>query len=64
MGKVKNWAWDCAEEAFDNIIKSLKAGKVDKETAKNDILEIQNLSLLGIDYENVDEVIDMEMEAA
>ena len=36
MGKVKSWAWDCAEEQVDDIIKSVKLGKITKEQAKID----------------------------
>ena len=64
MGKVKSWAWDCAEEQVDDIIKSVKLGKITKEQAKIDISKIQNLELLGIDEYNVDEVIELELEAA
>ena len=64
MGKVKSWAWDCAEEQVDDIIKSVKLGKISKEQAKIDISKVQNLDLLGIDEHNVDEVIELELEAA
>ena len=64
MGKVKSWAWDCAEEQVDDIIKSVKLGKITKEQAKIDISKVQNLDLLGIDEYNVDEVIELEFEAA
>jgi len=64
MGKVKSWAWDCAEEQVDDIIKSVKLGKITKEQAKIDISKLQNLELLGIDEYNVDEVIELELEAA
>ena len=64
MGKVKSWAWDCAEEQVDDIIKSVKLGKITKEQAKIDISKVQNLDLLGIDEHNVDEVIELELEAA
>ncbi len=64
MGKVKSWAWDCAEEQVDDIIKSVKLGKITKEQAKIDISKVQNLELLGIDEYNVDEVIELELEAA
>ena len=64
MGKVKSWAWDCAEEQVDDIIKSVKLGKITKEQAKIDISKVQNLELLGIDEHNVDEVIELELEAA
>ena len=64
MGKVKSWAWDCAEEQVDDIIKSVKLGKITKEQAKIDISKVKNLELLGIDEHNVDEVIELELEAA
>ena len=64
MGKVKSWACDCAEEQVDDIIKSVKLGKITKEQAKIDISKVQNLDLLGIDEHNVDEVIELELEAA
>ena len=64
MGKVKSWAWDCAEEQVDDIIKSVKLGKITKEQAKIDISKVQNLDLLGLDEYNVDEVIELELEAA
>ena len=64
MGKVKSWAYDCAEEQVDDIIKSVKLGKITKEQAKIDISKVQNLDLLGIDEYNVDEVIELELEAA
>ena len=64
MGKVKSWAWDCAEEQVDDIIKSVKLGKITKEQAKIDISKVQNLDMLGIDEHNVDEVIELELEAA
>ena len=38
MSKVKQWAWDCAEKAVDDIIKNLKSGVIDKVKAKAEIL--------------------------
>ena len=64
MGKVTSWAYDCAEEQVDDIIKSVKLGKITKEQAKIDISKVQNLDMLGIDEHNVDEVIELELEAA
>ena len=64
MGKVKSWAWDCAEEQVDDIIKSVKLGKITKEQAKIDISKVQNLDLLGIDEHNVDEVLDIAKSEA
>jgi hypothetical protein len=64
MSKVKNWAWDMAEQAVDKIIVELKNNAITKEAAKVKILNVQCLDLVGIDEENVDEVIDMELENA
>ena len=64
MSKVKNWAWDMAEQAVDKIIVELKNNAITKEAAKVKILNVQCLDLVGIDEHNVDEVIDMEMEMA
>ena len=64
MGKVKSWAYECAEEQVDDIIKSVKLGKMTKEQAIIDISNVQNVDMLGIDEYNVDEVIELELEAA
>ena len=64
MGKVKQWAWDEAEKAVDKIILQVKQNLITKETAISDILKVDNLQMLGIDSENVEEVIDNEMAAA
>jgi len=58
MGKVKSWAWDCAEEQSDDIIKSYVDGKISKEKAIIDLSNVDNLDLVGIDEYNVDEVLD------
>ena len=46
MGKVKSWAWDCAEEQVDDIIKSVKLGKITKEqelpSAVDDAAEVMS----------------------
>ena len=64
MSKVKNWAWDMAEQAVDKIIVELKNNAITKEAAKAMIMNVDNLDLCSIDEHNVDEVIDMELEAA
>ena len=64
MSKVKNWAWDMAEQAVDKIIVELKNNAITKEAAKAKIMVVDNLDLVGIDEHNVDEVIDMELENA
>jgi hypothetical protein len=57
MSKVKQWAEDVADKAVDTILKKVKDGQIDLDTAKVDILNTANITMLGIDSENVDEVI-------
>ena len=58
MGKVKSWAWDCAEEQSDDIINSYVKGDIDINKAKEKMSNVENLDLVGIDEYNVDEVLD------
>ena len=62
MGKVKNWAWDCAEEQSDDIINSYEKGDIDINKAKEKMSNVENLDLVGIDEYNVDEVLIMAKE--
>ena len=64
MSKVKNWAWDEAEKAVDKIILQVKQNLISKEQASKDIMNVQNVELCSIDENNVDEVIELELEAA
>ena len=64
MSKTKQWAWDEAEKAVDNVINELKNNSISKEAAKAKIMNVQNVDLCSIDENNVDEVIDMSLEAA
>ena len=64
MSKVKQWAEDTAEQKVDSIIFKLKDGQIDYDTAKVNILNTSNKQMLGIDSENVDEIIDMELASA
>jgi len=57
MSKVKQWAEDTAEKSVDKILLQVKQNIITKETAKTDILNIENVSMTGIDENNVDEVI-------
>ena len=63
MSKVKNYYWDLAEKAVDAILLELKNNAITKEAAKAKIMVVDNLELVGIDENNIDEVIDMELEA-
>ena len=64
MSKVKQWAYDEAEKKVDKIIADFKAGVYNSTVAKNKIIMVENVNMLGIDEHNVDEVIDLELEAA
>jgi len=64
MSKVKQWATDTAEQAVDTIIANLKSNMITQSTAIKEILDVENVELVGIDAENVYEVIDMELASA
>ena len=64
MSKTKQWAWDTAEKEVDDILSQLKNNAISKEAAKAKIMNVENVELCSIDEHNVDEVIDMELEAA
>ena len=64
MSKTKQWAWDTAEKEVDDILSQLKNNAISKEAAKAKIMNVQNVELCSIAEHNVDEVIDMELEAA
>ena len=57
MSKVKQWAEDTAEKSVDLILKKLKDGQIDLDNATTNILDVENVNMLGIDENNVDEVI-------
>ena len=64
MSKTKQWAYDEAEKAVDKIILQVKQNLITKQTAIKDIMDVENVNMLGIDEHNVDEVIELELEAA
>ena len=57
MSKVKQYAEDTAEKNVDKIILGFKQGVLNKDTATSKILAVDNVAMLGIDSENVEEVI-------
>ena len=57
MSKVKEWAYEEAEKAVDNIIAKLKDGQIDLETASDLTLKVENVNMLGIDENNVEEAL-------
>ena len=63
MSKVKQWAEDTAEKNVDLIISKLKDGQIDLDTAKVMIMKVDNLQMIGINYDNVDEVIEENAHA-
>ena len=60
MSKVKEWAYDEAEKKVDKIIADFKSGVYNSTVAKNKIIMVDNVDMLGIDENNVEEIIDME----
>ena len=58
MSKVKQWAEDMAEEQVDLILSKLKKNEITKEDAKVQILNTANKQMLGINSENVEEVME------
>ena len=63
MSKVKQWAENTAEKSVDLILKKLKDGQIDLDTAKVMIMNTANITMLGINSENVDEVIEENAHA-
>ena len=57
MSKVKQWAEDTAEKSVDNILKFFNNGTIDLNETKKSILDVENVNMLGINADNVDEVI-------
>mgnify|MGYP001279446768 FL=1 len=65
MSKVKNYYWDEAEKFVDAVLLKLKNNEINKDEAKKEILESNvALDLVDINEDNIDEVIDLELEAA
>ena len=62
MSKIKQYIETSVENAVDKIISKLSDGQIDLDTCKSKILEIDNLSMVGIDENNVEEVITMEIQ--
>ena len=61
MSKVKHWAYDEAEKKVDKILADFKSGVYNSTVAKNKIIMVDNVEMIGIDENNVDEVIDQEV---
>ena len=61
MSKIKQYIETSVENQVDKFINKLKDGQIDLDTCKSKILKIDNLNMVGIDENNIDEVIDMEI---
>jgi hypothetical protein len=57
MSKVKQWIEDTTETKVDNIIAKLTSGEITRTDARNQIMNVDNIAMLGIDENTVDEVI-------
>jgi hypothetical protein len=57
MSKVKEWAYEEAEKAVDNIIDKLKDGQIDLTEASSLTMKVNNVNMLGIDENNVEEAL-------
>ena len=57
MSKVKEWAYEEAEKAVDNIIFKLKDGQIDLTEASSLTMKVNNVNMLGIDENNVEEAL-------
>ena len=57
MSKVKQWAEETAEKAVDSIVAKLKDGQIDLTEASDLTMKVDNLELVGIDENNVEEVL-------
>ena len=62
MSKIKQYIETSVENAVDKIINKLKDGQIDLDTCKSKILELDNLEMVGIDEDNLEEVIEMECQ--
>jgi hypothetical protein len=57
MSKTKQWIEDTTETKVDNIIAKLTSGEITRTDARNQIMNVDNIAMLGIDENTVDEVI-------
>ena len=62
MSKIKQYEETMVENQVDMFINKLKDGQIDLDTCKSKILKIDNLSMVGIDEDNIEEVITQEIQ--
>ena len=57
MSKTKQWIEESPETKVDNIIAKLTSGEITRSDARTQIMNVDNIAMLGIDENTVDEVI-------
>jgi len=57
MSKTKQWIEDTTETKVDNIIAKLTSGEITRTDARDQIMDVDNIAMLGIDENTVDKVI-------
>ena len=57
MSKVKEYYANEAEKQVDEILSDFRENKFDEKTAKEKILEVENINLIDLSAENVDEFL-------
>tara|TARA_B000000557_G_scaffold126830_1_gene102844 strand:+ start:16 stop:210 length:195 start_codon:yes stop_codon:yes gene_type:complete len=57
MSKTKQWIEESTETKVDNIIAKLTSGEITRSDARDQIMKVDNIAMLGIDENTVDEVI-------
>ena len=57
MSKTKQWIEESTEKKVDNIIAKLTSGEITRSDARDQIMKVDNIAMLGIDENTVDEVI-------
>ena len=62
MSKIKQYIETSVENQVDKFIAKMKDGQIDLDTCKSKILELDNLSMVGITDDNVEEVIAQETQ--
>ena len=58
MSKVKQYYTDLTEKNVDDIMSKYVINEISFNDAKSKIMKLDNLELVGIDENNIDEVVD------
>ena len=57
MSKTKQWIEESTDKEVDNIIAKLTSGEITRSDSRDQIMNVDNIAMLGIDENTVDEVI-------